>query len=75
MTDYEVWSPPRPDACLLGRNFTMKRRKPEAQCFNSYNFDQETKSETCPCTLSDTECEFGYEYNHIGAPESLKQMV
>lgn len=38
-TDYEEWSPPRPETCLLGRNFTMKRRKREASCFNSYDFD------------------------------------
>lgn len=37
--DYETWSPPRPDTCLLGQNYTMRRRKREAQCFNSYDFN------------------------------------
>jgi hypothetical protein len=61
--DYEAWSPPRPETCLLGQNYTMRRRKREASCFNSYDFDDNTESKPCPCSLVDTECEFGYEYN------------
>lgn len=60
--DYEVWSPPDGKQCLLGRKYTMKRQKPDADCFNSYDFTAETKSEPCPCGEADTECEFGYEF-------------
>jgi hypothetical protein len=46
--DYEDWSPPRPETCLLGQNYTMRRRKREASCFNSYDFDDVRISCTAP---------------------------
>ncbi len=47
--DYESWSPPRPETCLLGQNYTMRRRKREASCFNSYDFDDVRTSSTASC--------------------------
>ncbi len=53
----------------VGLRFCAKYCLPQAGCFNSYSFDSETKSEPCPCAFADTECEFGYEYNHMGADQ------
>lgn len=61
-TDYEEWSPPQPSQCLLGRNYTMHRRKTSSNCFNK-DSPKKTHSEACPCTVDDTECEFGHEYD------------
>lgn len=48
--DYESWSPPRPETCLLGQNYTMRRRKREASCFNSYDFDDVRIGSTSSCS-------------------------
>ena len=50
--DYELWSPPRPETCLLGQNYTMRRRKREASCFNSYDFDDVRTGSTSSCSTS-----------------------
>ena len=61
--DYDTWSPPLPQQCLLGRNITMQRRKPEAMCFNGYDFTADDKISACNCTEADIECEFGFEWS------------
>ena len=48
--DYEKWSPPTPELCLMGRNITLERRKPDAACFNGKRYERpEGVNETCPC--------------------------
>ncbi|CAL5221253.1 g3408 [Coccomyxa viridis] len=60
--DYEKWSPPQPDKCLMGRNITMERRRRSSDCFNGKEYERaETSSSTCQCTQVDVECEYGYE--------------
>jgi hypothetical protein len=61
--DYDTWSPPSPGQCLLGRNITMQRRKPDATCFNGYDFTADDKIAPCNCTEADIECEFGFEWS------------
>lgn len=48
--DYEAWSPPNPEECLLGRNYTLHRRKPAAACFNAKGWEPPLNtSHPCPC--------------------------
>ena len=61
--DYDTWSPPLPQQCLLGRNITMQRRKPDAMCFNGYDFTADDTISPCNCTEADIECEFGFEWS------------
>ena len=61
--DYDTWSPPSSEQCLLGRNITMQRRKPDATCFNGYDFTADDKITPCNCTEADIECEFGFEWS------------
>lgn len=50
MEDYETWSPPKPDMCLLGRNVTMERRRRSSDCFNGKEYERAaTTSTPCPC--------------------------
>lgn len=58
--DYEEWSPPIPDLCLLGHNFTFERRKRQAQCFNSKKYDRPVRSHVCGCDAEDVECDYGF---------------
>lgn len=52
--DYETWSPPKPDMCLLGRNVTMERRRRSSDCFNGKEYERAaTTFAPCPC---DTVC-------------------
>ena len=49
--DYEKWSPPQPDKCLMGRNISMERRRRSSDCFNGKEYERaETSSTTCQCT-------------------------
>ncbi len=49
--DYERWSPPQPNKCLMGRNITMERRRRSSDCFNGKEYERaETSSSTCQCT-------------------------
>ncbi|BDA42979.1 Vacuolar protein sorting/targeting protein 10 [Coccomyxa sp. Obi] len=68
--DYETWSPPKPDMCLLGRNVTMERRRRSSDCFNGKEYERAaTTFAPCPCDTADVECEFGFEYvNHECRP-------
>ena len=64
--DYEWWvpSPPgAPGACILGRNYTMQRRRRDSRCLNKADFERtETKETPCTCDAQyDTECQFGSE--------------
>ena len=64
--DYELWTPTppgAPGACILGRNYTMQRRRRDSRCLNKADFERtETKETACPCDEAfDTECQFGSE--------------
>ena len=49
--DYERWSPPTPNDCLMGRNITMERRRRSSDCFNGKEYERaETSSSPCHCT-------------------------
>mmetsp|Transcript_9550 Transcript_9550/g.24227 ORF Transcript_9550/g.24227 Transcript_9550/m.24227 type:complete len:902 (+) Transcript_9550:171-2876(+) len=58
--DYEQWSPPTPELCLLGHNFTYERRKRDSECFNPKEWIRPIKSTICDCGKEDIECEYGY---------------
>jgi hypothetical protein len=48
--DYEMWSPPKPDVCLMGRNVTMERRRRSSDCFNGKEYERaETTFTPCLC--------------------------
>ena len=64
--DYEDWSPPTPDLCLLGRNFTYQRRKRKSECFNSKEYERPIDSRNCGCSNKDVECDYGYTKNADG---------
>lgn len=53
--DYERWSPPSPEICLLGKNYTYERRKRDSQCFNGKTYSRADVKES-PC-LCDKVCE------------------
>mmetsp|Transcript_42694 Transcript_42694/g.68664 ORF Transcript_42694/g.68664 Transcript_42694/m.68664 type:complete len:874 (+) Transcript_42694:54-2675(+) len=64
--DYELWTPTPPGppgACILGRNYTMQRRRRDSRCLNKADFERtETKETVCECNKDfDTECQFGSE--------------
>ena len=48
--DYETWSPPGNDRCLLGSKVTMQRRKQSSECFNDKGWQREsTAGVSCQC--------------------------
>jgi hypothetical protein len=63
--DYEIWNPRVPgdgDGCVLGKKYTMERRKRDSCCLNTNDYERtKTTSETCACDAYDTECQFGSE--------------
>lgn len=65
-SDYENWSPPTPDMCLLGTNYTFTRRKGGSTCMNDIDFAVANTSTPCACTARDVECEYGYERSDNG---------
>mmetsp|Transcript_6271 Transcript_6271/g.21539 ORF Transcript_6271/g.21539 Transcript_6271/m.21539 type:complete len:783 (+) Transcript_6271:74-2422(+) len=59
--DYEEWTPCK-DHCLLGRNLTYQRQKPDAICFNGELYKHRVVTSNCTCSDAwDTECDFGSE--------------
>ena len=49
-TDYERWSVPNEERCLLGRNITITRRKRNSTCFNGKGWQRpEGIDEHCDC--------------------------
>ena len=49
--DYEFWTPLTPTGgCLLGKRLSLKRRKPEAHCFNGVDHERgEDHMTECDC--------------------------
>ena len=65
-TDYELWTPMPPGppgSCILGRNYTMQRRRRESRCLNKADYERtQTKETVCECDASwDAECQYGSE--------------
>jgi len=59
--DYIPWAPnDGARECLLGRNITYRRRKPEVKCYNSETLEPIITSENCTCGEEDWECDFEY---------------
>jgi len=54
-SDYELWTPTnlKDEYCILGRNVTYLRKKPERACHNRLEFLKEISSSICPCNLAD----------------------
>lgn len=49
-SDYEIWSPPNNDSCLLGRKYNLQRRKQFADCFNDKRWTRDEATVTnCEC--------------------------
>jgi hypothetical protein len=84
-SDFELWSPHdderhhlSADGCLLGKKTTYIRRKQDAQCFNDFEVQAETKyvkhyrsSIPCVCTMNDYECDMNYIKNAGGSCEHI----
>ena len=67
-SDYETWSPSGGISghnCLLGLKTIYVRRKREATCFNSQEFERSKIIEICHCTDEDYECDWGFERSAI----------
>jgi len=63
--DYKEWSPtdnPNVD-CLLGQTVVYQRRLPQRVCYNGNDFVRGTTVKTCPCSLDDYECDYGFRVN------------
>jgi hypothetical protein len=74
--DYEHWSPPTPELCLLGHNFTYERRKRDSECFNPKQYDRPISSSICECGNEDLECEYGYfRSNYLEPCEKIGQIA
>ena len=60
--DYEEWVAHSHHAggCLLGYNETFKRLKPDSWCYNGRAYGVSKTRKSCPCTVDDFDCDFGY---------------
>jgi len=63
--DYKNWSPVSPgkgkaSRCVLGRRETFLRRAPKAKCYNGLDFTQSVVVDSCPCSHTDYQCDFGF---------------
>ena len=70
-SDYETWSPSDGwlgHHCLLGIKSIYIRRKREAACFNSQQYERNKILEFCHCTEEDYECDLGFERLEIKGP-------
>jgi len=61
-SDYEEWVAHSHHAggCLLGANETFKRLKPDSWCYNGRAYVVSKTERSCPCTVDDFDCDFGY---------------
>lgn len=60
--DYDEWVAHSHQAggCLLGFNETFKRLKPDSWCYNGRAYAVNKTRKSCPCTVDDFDCDFGY---------------
>lgn len=47
---YEQWSLPSAERCLMGRNLTNWRRKQDAACFNGRDWNMKGWDTPCNCS-------------------------
>jgi len=75
-SDYELWSPNDESnpKCLMGKRVTYLRRKREAECFNTQQFERKLFIENCECTEEDWECDLGYERKDKGPCIEIKSL-
>ena len=75
-SDYELWSPndEANPKCLMGKRVTYLRRKREAECFNTQQFERKLFIENCECTEEDWECDLGYERKDNGPCTEIKSL-
>jgi len=61
-SDYEDWVAHSHQAggCLLGYNETFRRLKPDSWCYNGRAYIVSKTAKSCPCTVDDFDCDFGY---------------
>ena len=71
-SDYEKWSPNGKISaqCLMGHKSTYIRRKREARCFNTEQWEQWYSAVNCECTEEDWECDLGFERKKDGPCEN-----
>ncbi|KAH9512967.1 Sortilin [Bulinus truncatus] len=79
LNDYIEWTPhtslktsSNQDGCLLGVKETFKKIRPDSWCRNGYGRERPIEQETCPCTIEDYECDFGF-YRPEGSTECKQQ--
>lgn len=75
--DYKNWSPVSPgqgkaSRCVLGRRETFRRRSPNAKCYNGLDFTRSTIEESCPCSHTDYQCDFGFIRDKAAASSCIK---
>lgn len=60
--DYEDWVAHSHHAggCLLGYNETFRRLRPDSWCYNGRAYVVSKTGKSCPCTVDDFDCDFGY---------------
>jgi len=58
-TDFEFWSPATAH-CILGKNVTFERAKPEAGCYHGESYERKVETKVCSCEWSDLMCDYGY---------------
>lgn len=75
-SDYELWSPNDESnpKCLMGKRVTYERRKREAECFNTQNFERKLFIQNCECTEEDWECDLGFERKNQGPCTHTKSL-
>ena len=50
------------DGCILGKKYTMERRKRDSCCLNDNDYERTKTTETnCACGAYDVECQYGAE--------------
>ncbi|TPP58838.1 Sortilin [Fasciola gigantica] len=74
--DYEEWVPHSSeevanDGCLLGLRERYRRLKKDSVCVNEYGMNPLLKTEICPCTPADFECEYGF-YRQLGSLDCIR---
>uniref|UniRef100_H3AHG6 Sortilin related VPS10 domain containing receptor 1 n=1 Tax=Latimeria chalumnae TaxID=7897 RepID=H3AHG6_LATCH len=65
--DYQKWQLHNQDEpCIMGEKRTYKKRRPGAWCMLGKASAETVTSESCVCTESDFECDYGYERHTDG---------
>eukprot|EP01102_Stenamoeba_stenopodia_P022955 TRINITY_DN9759_c0_g1_i1.p1 TRINITY_DN9759_c0_g1~~TRINITY_DN9759_c0_g1_i1.p1 ORF type:complete len:780 (-),score=81.96 TRINITY_DN9759_c0_g1_i1:52-2391(-) len=63
-SDFEYWTPDDPysaSQCLNGERVVYVRRKRGVACYLGEDYQSVVTTESCPCSLSDYECEYCFD--------------